>query len=102
MKNLKWFIILFVALIVLTILGCSTPKEKETNFYALTAQVIDIDYLKDEVICADYDGNIWSFFGSEDWQINDFVSLLMDNNNTPMIYDDIIMSARYSGTGNFD
>ena len=37
------------------------------------------------------------FYGVEDWELNDICSLTMFNNNTPEIYDDIIIGTTYGG-----
>ena len=42
------------------------------------------------VVCADYTENIWSYFGST---TETTVSLVMYNNNTENLTDDIIISA---------
>ena len=43
----------------------------------------------------DTTGNLWSFNGAEDWEINDTCALIMDDNSTKDIRDDIIISTRY-------
>lgn len=67
------------------------------NLYALYTIVSDINYNDDIVYCTDFNGFIWSFYGVEDWAINDICSLTMYDNNTEIIYDDIILNATYSG-----
>lgn len=90
-------------LCVAVALGCAwlsacEPK-KESNFYSLTT-VITITNEKDcEYDCVDFNGNEWRFVDTvETWCYGDFASLLMDDNGTPEnIYDDVIISANYSG-----
>ena len=67
------------------------------TLYPLTALVVDFDETQDVVICEDYAGNIWEFYGIEDWQEGDLASFIMNDNGTPTIYDDEIVSVRYSG-----
>lgn len=67
------------------------------NLYALYTIVSDINYNDDIVCCTDFNNNIWSFYGVEDWVINDICSLTMYDNNTEIIYDDIILNTTYSG-----
>ena len=67
-------------------------------YYALTTEVVELDRENDIVVCEDFNGNLWEFYGCEDWQIDDVASLLMDDNGTLTIYDDEIASARYNGT----
>ena len=80
-----------IALVVLS-------EKPVTDSYALTTKVVELDRENDVVVCEDFNGNLWEFYGCEDWQIDDIASLLMDDNGTPTIYDDEIVSARYNGT----
>lgn len=67
------------------------------NLYALYTVVSDINYNDDIVYCTDFNNNIWSFYGVDDWFINDICSMIMYDNNTSVIYDDIIIDCTYSG-----
>lgn len=98
----------FVAIIIIivTLLVACTPAtvkaEADHRVYAMTAIVIELDYDSDTVVLSDGAENLWAFYGIEDWQIDDFASLLMDDNGTPeTIYDDIILEVTYAGTFNF-
>lgn len=79
------------------IVGLFVPDEKEESTYALTTQVVQLDYENDLVVCEDFNGNLWEFSGCEDWMYGDIASLVMNDMGTPSIYDDEIISARYSG-----
>lgn len=100
---MKKVIIIAIALIV--ILTATVAKADETNepaTYAKTAVVIELDYISDIVTVVDGADNLWCFFGCEDFQINDFVSMLMSDNGTPeTIYDDVIINVTYAGTFDF-
>ena len=66
--------------------------------YSLSTVVTDLDRERDIVTVEELDGsNVWTFYGVEDWEINDICSLTMSNNNTPKIYDDIIIGTTYGG-----
>lgn len=66
--------------------------------YSLSTVVTDLDKERDIVTVEELDGsNVWTFYGVEDWEINDICSLTMFNNNTPKIYDDIIIGTTYGG-----
>ena len=67
------------------------------TIYPLSTVVTDVNYKKDTVTCVDFNGNEWSFKGCEDWQEGDRASLLMFNNDTVYIYDDVIIKAEYNG-----
>jgi len=92
-------IVAIVACMLCTAMNANTeqPATCERNTYALTAKVVEIDRERDIVTCEDYNGNLWEFFGCEDWEINDCASLLMDNRGTESVHDDTITHARYSG-----
>ena len=61
--------------------------------YVLRAQVIGVDEEEDVVACVDTVGNVWEFYGVEDWYEGDFVLLLMDTCETQTIYDDTVLRA---------
>lgn len=65
--------------------------------YSLTTIIVSLDYITDEVVAMDFNGNEWVFYGCEDWCLMDVCSLTMDDNDTLLIYDDVIVNYRYSG-----
>jgi hypothetical protein len=67
------------------------------DIYPTTAIVREIDYDNDVVYCEDCNGDMWAFEGIEDWDIDDIVSMIMDDNDTEWIHDDIIVQIRYGG-----
>lgn len=67
------------------------------DIYAKTAVVYEIDRDADVVVVEDATGNLWEFEGVEDYEIGNFVSMVMDDNNTTSIYDDVIVVSQYSG-----
>lgn len=69
----------------------------DSKNYAQTAVVMDVNRDDDVVVCEDYNGNTWEFYGTEDWIVGDCVSLIMNDSGTQEIYDDEIISVRYSG-----
>ena len=73
-----------------------TITEQVNNYYALTAQVVKIDRAQDIVTVEDSVGNLWEFYGAEDWEIGDCASMVMDDMGTDRIYDDEIVSAQYA------
>ena len=58
--------------------------------YALDATIIECDSAEDVVTCEDSTGNLWEFYGVEDWEPGTAVTLIMHTNGTESIYDDII------------
>ena len=107
MKNFIITIILLSAIFVVSLAGClastnvlrstETETKVEETLYALTTKVVMIDRITDVVWCKDYNGNIWEFYGCEDWAIGDIASLLMNDKGTKKIADDEIKDTRYNG-----
>ena len=108
---MKHFIITVILLSIIFVVGLTsylastdllrstkTTTKVEETVYALTTKVVMIDYSTDIVWCKDYKGNIWEFYGCEDWAIDDIASLLMNDKGTEKIEDDEIIGARYNGT----
>ena len=88
--------VIFIAcIIVLTCTPAAVAKDNG-NYYALTTEVVEVDRDNDTVTCEDYNGNLWAFYGAEDWEVGDCASLLMYDNATPIIYDDEVQGARYN------
>lgn len=64
--------------------------------YAKLGVIVDFDFTEDLVFVSDWNGDIWSFHGIEDWAIWEYVSMVFHDNGTPMnIYDDMILSVHY-------
>lgn len=102
MKNLTKIQTLFM-IISLAILATMADKticqiynaNQISHLYPLSTTVMEIN--NDTVTVEDSNGNLWSFNGAEDWEINDSYALIMNDNNTKDICDDVIISTRYQG-----
>lgn len=96
-------IILFLGVVcaicglILTISNISSNKEKEHTQYPLTTVVTEIDYKNDLVSVTDTNGFVWQFFGTEDWEEKDICSMIVDDNGTKTILDDVIIKVKYDG-----
>lgn len=80
-----------LALLIALALTCGAET------YSLTTLIVSLDYDTDEVVVMDFNGNEWVFYGCEDWYLMDICTLTMDDNDTLLIYDDVIVDCRYSG-----
>ena len=69
-----------------------TKQENMSNYYSLICEVVTVDNDNDTVICEDCNGNLWEFYGIENWEVGDYVNLLMYDCDTVDIYDDKIQS----------
>lgn len=66
---------------------------QQKHLYPLSTTVTEIN--NDTVTVEDTSGNLWSFNGTEDWEVGDCCALIMDDNSTKDIRDDVIISTRY-------
>lgn len=102
MKNLTKMQTLFM-IISLAIVAAMSDKticqiynaNQISHLYPLTTTVTQIN--NDTVTVEDSNGNLWLFNGVEDWQVGDGCALIMNDNNTKDIRDDVIISTRYQG-----
>lgn len=92
-----------ITLTTLTAFYIDTPTDKpnEANrldgIYPKSGTVIAVNHDEDTVTFADHRGDVWSFYGAEDWMEGDRIAVIMDDNGTPVILDDLVISARYEG-----
>ena len=89
---MRKLIAILAALIVLTCAGCGTR-----NLYPAAGTVVIVDNDRDLVVWEDNSGRLWSFWGAEDWMEGDGIACIMDSLGTDSVYDDEIVSARYTG-----
>ena len=67
------------------------------TLYPETAIVREIDPVEDTVLVEAGNGNLFVFKGTEDWEEDDICSMLMSDNGTANVDDDIILDVKYSG-----
>lgn len=78
--------------------GANAQTAQNMGYYPTTMAVVDVDYENDEVTAMDFNGYLWSWEGCEDWYEGDVASMMMcDNGTDDYIFDDIIISTKYSG-----
>ena len=99
---MKTFTAIILALVLtLTAFTACAYEDRFTldadRLYPNTAIVVDLDAYEDLVFCVDGAGHEWIFEGVEDWMVGDLVSLLMFDNFTEIVTDDVIMVAWYGG-----
>lgn len=73
----------------------ATPQ---TEQYPLMMCVGEVN--GNEITAIDANGNEWVFTDDteEQWSIDDYVAMILDDNGTPdYVYDDIIVQTRYTG-----
>lgn len=75
-------------------------KDNAIYYYPMTTVVSKIDTKNDIVTVENNNGHMYEFMGVEDWEIGDICSLMLDDNGTESIYDDIIVKTIYDGKEN--
>ena len=93
---MKKFLIGAIAVMIL-LFACGVGKTEATNnLYPISGKIVSMDYTADIVTVEQANGNLWSFTGCDDWELNDTCNMIMNTNGTASIYDDHIVSVRYS------
>lgn len=67
------------------------------SIYPATYKVYKLDYDKDLVYIISSTGYVYTFYGCEDYMMDDYVTCIMGDNSTTEITDDYIIDVRYSG-----
>ena len=80
----------------ITLGTCATAPN--FNTYSKASYVVALNYESDTVTVEDATGNLWDFYGCEDYMEGDIIVMTMDDNGTPnSIYDDESLQVRFSG-----
>lgn len=90
--------LLFILATIISLGG--NPFTEECQIYPLSVQITDLNYEDDTITFTDFRGENWVYIGCEDWEIGDNANLIMYNNMTSEIYDDIILTIKYEYNGN--
>ena len=100
MKQVKaidnFFAVVF-AVILLVIFTCVGVANAQAEEYPACGIVTKIDQENDIIYFTDFYGEVWSFYGIEDWAIGDIVAAIMEDMGTSSIYDDMIIKVQYAG-----
>ena len=106
-KEIKYYIALILIILGIGFVGTTemnaTPErqreiqaEQEENYYPTSGIVTAVG--EDFMVFTDFNGNEWTINNDpEDWICGDIVSAIMDKNGTEIIYDDEVVSTKYSG-----
>ena len=83
----------------LILCACQTEVQAKSveidNLYVLETVVYEFSHETDEVVVETETGNLYAFYGIEDWELGDRCILVMDNNGTENINDDEIIRTFY-------
>ena len=88
---------------VASITSCQ-PQKEEVGYYPTTAVISNVCEVEVEteknywLTLEDFNGNKWAYISEDgDWLEGDIASLIMCDNGTEKIEDDIIVYVKYSG-----
>ena len=83
------------------ILVSASETSKSGNTYPKTTICLAVNHQTDVATVADCNGTEWQFNGCQDFEEGDLIALIMNDNDTPdNIWDDTVLTARYSGGTN--
>ena len=85
---------LLIIILAIAIIACTCSCGKST-LYPETGKVVEI--CNDVVTVETSTGNLFAFYGAEDWMTGDCISLIMDGCGTAEVNDDVIITVKYSG-----
>lgn len=96
MKNSIFNFIMMAIIIFACTLCCvneirKSSKNNIDSYYPMNTVVREIDYDNNIVIVENNDGELFSFFGTDSFKVNDSCALLMYDNTTSDITDDVII-----------
>ena len=84
-------------LLVISAFTLGAFSHKQNNVYANCGKIISVNYDTDTVVFEDLSGFQWGFKGVEDLFVGDIIAVVMDDNGTPIIFDDEIVDINYCG-----
>ena len=79
------------------ILALITSLTMSLGLYPTTCKVVNLDRVNDIVTMQTSTGIQYDFYGCEDYDENDLVSVIMFNNGTDSVLDDAVICVHYAG-----
>lgn len=95
LRDKLWVFVVVAIFIMFTVTLVTVPRKHTT--YPLCATITYVDESADCFVAEDFNGNMWSFTGVEDWMVGDIMAMTMDDNGTDNIADDTVRDVRYCG-----
>lgn len=99
MKTIKVAIIATIITVIIMI-SCAFAMpacaEELAPVYGRFAVVTETDPAEDAVICMDTQGNLWSFFGIDTWEVGDLCTITFWNNGAD-ITDHEVLDVMFEG-----
>ena len=104
MKNYIKSWAIFILLVLICLLGMKAEgREVLPRQYPQVFVVTDYDTYEGLVTVQDWNGFSWQFWADgEDWERGDLCAAIVDSKGTSLIFDDEIITAKYSGWVNLE
>ena len=100
-KNLFIGLAASVTTAAFTVSATNVTKSGTITMYPKTTICLAVNHQTDVVTVSDCNGTEWTFNGCQDFDEGDLIALIMNDNGTPdNIWDDTVVTARYSGGTN--
>ena len=89
-----------IACVALLLCACNKAEVqaktvKVDNLYVMETVVYEFSHETDEVVVETETGDLYTFYGIDDWELGDRCILVMDNCGTESIKDDEIIRTFY-------
>ena len=98
MKKTITIITILALATTITACGKQTKAADNSKEYPTMVKITKINPQYDTMVGIDASGEMWQLEGIKDYDVNDYVALIMNDNGTPhYIYDDEIVDMRYCG-----
>lgn len=89
-KGLILCIIILIIFLTIFKLQIQNPNIAQ-DYYVKDVTVIEIDPSQHVITVCDKDNELWSFYSSSNWYLNNNYKCIMNNEQTQTIYDDSIV-----------
>lgn len=95
---MKKVILVALALVMFVFAVGFCAVKTDCTLYSKAAIVTSFEIETDTMVVTDFNGFQWVFYGIEDYEIGDVVTMIMSDAGTKnTIFDDVILETRYSG-----
>lgn len=91
---------LICAILALILFICKNQSQIKVTEYPHVGVVTYVDNNNKSIRITDNNGYVWEYHDVEDWQVGDVCAMIMNDNGTNTILDDIIVKIKYEGRFN--
>lgn len=98
MKKIIAIVTILALATSITACGTQTKAVDTSKEYPTMIKITKLNPQYDTMVGVDANGEMWQLEGIEDYDVDDYVALIMNDYGTPdYLYDDVIVSYRYCG-----